>query len=150
MKTANCLGTWSSLVLGLALLCGGCESVAWLPLYADRTPGGPWPPLSSDESESFSERHARERYSDRTRSRIASPALRVLLFPVNLVPDMLSNAIVGYVIPIHESRYCCAYFVPFDFFIEGIAGIGDAWHGYPFWEPSVVCPGRYDFTCWVP
>jgi hypothetical protein len=99
------------LPLLLFLLCTGCSSVLFRPLWGDLPDDGSGP----------------------TRIQVESRSLRVLLFPVNLVPDVLGALVVhlppGQVWPLQYAM------LPFTVLYSGIR---DAWHGYPFWEPTAL------------
>jgi hypothetical protein len=120
----------------------GCTQVSWYPIYGD-CPPKPAAEVAGtrdgvDQVSTLStERHFMRDYpmdGDETRTRISSPWLRVVLFPLNLVANMVSNAATGLVRPFKRS--CCLE-VPADV-VEGLFYFGplDAWHGYPFWEPT--------------
>jgi hypothetical protein len=129
-------------------LCTGCVQVSWYPIYEDVVPARGEGAAVSENGATATvqyERHLMRDYptsGDETRSQIASPWLRVALFPVNLVANMLSNAAAGLVRPF--SRSCCVA-LPGDF-LEGLFHFGprDAWHGYPFWEPTELDPRSVD------
>ena len=65
------------------------------------------------------------------RPQIQTPALRAVMFPVNLIPNMISNFVV------------CLYpknLWPVQYLLLPISvpvwGFSDAAKGYPFWSPS--------------
>src|SRR5262249_39798386 len=135
----------------LALLPGAvaCTQVRWYPLYEDVAPesqpsaasqlkgiGPVWGPdwrLNGVDVPSE---------STITRQRIESPLLRAVMFPINLPLSMICNMLVGFVRPC--SRSCCLgamYDAPTGLLIVGPL---DAWHGYPFWEPTLADPSSLD------
>jgi hypothetical protein len=74
-------------------------------------------------------------YEDQSsgRPRIDSRPLAIALFPVQVVPDIIANAIValypGNLWPLQYLLYPVS--VPY-------WGITDAWEGRPFWDPSAL------------
>ncbi len=68
-----------------------------------------------------------------TRSQIESNGLRKGMCLVNLVPDLVSN----YVVSLKPGNLWPIQYLLWP--ISGAAwGARDAWHGYPFWEPTAV------------
>ena len=67
------------------------------------------------------------------RPRIEDRRLAVALFPVQVVPDILANAVValtpGNLWPIQYALYPLSVL---------IWGVGDAWEGRPFWDPTAL------------
>jgi hypothetical protein len=103
-----------TLTLPIAGACALVE-VKVYPLYGDQL-------LTDDDPE-----------ETLTRSRIESPGLRTGMFLVNWVPNLVSNGVValfpGNIWPIQYLMW------PFS---VAYWGTHDAWHGYPFWEPTAV------------
>lgn len=70
---------------------------------------------------------------DQGRPRIGNRPLAIALFPIQLIPDVLANAVValkpGNLWPIQYLLY--PLFVPY-------WGVTDAWEGRPFWDPSAL------------
>ncbi len=70
---------------------------------------------------------------DWNRPRIGNRPLAIALFPIQVVPDVLANAVValnpGNLWPIQYLLY--PFSVPY-------WGITDAWEGRPFWDPSAL------------
>jgi len=70
-------------------------------------------------------------------------AADIALFPVNVVPDILSNTLVLLAIPVWvplSGKECGLWpmmwlFAPF---MGPAVGVMDAWHRYPFWDPGVL------------
>ena len=73
----------------------------------------------------------------------------IALFPVNVVPDILSNTLVILTLP------AWAPFSGKDYNLLGVIwlmtpimgpwiGVADAWHGYPFWDPGFFDQDRSD------
>ena len=67
------------------------------------------------------------------RSRIEDPGLRAGLFVVNWVPNLVSNYVAG---------LWPGDLWPIQYLLLPVSGAywgtRDAWHGYPFWEPTAV------------
>lgn len=71
-------------------------------------------------------------------------AAEIALFPVNVVPDILSNTLVMLTLPVWMP-FCDQkdgnqlpilwLFTPF---VGPLMGVWDAWYGYPFWDPVVL------------
>ena len=70
-------------------------------------------------------------------------ATQVALFPVNLVPDILSNTLVLLAIPLwapssdRESNLWPLAWVSAPI-VGPVSGVLDAWYGYPFWQPHAL------------
>ena len=138
-------------VAACLLSTAGCVQVRWYPLYGDvaLNPEDVAAVTQLDTGEVPTirlERHGMRDYpmdGDETRSRIESPWLRAVLFPVNLLANMVSNGVAGLVRPF--TRSCCVA-LPEDF-LQGVFYFGpcDAWHGYPFWEPTELDPRSIDW-----
>ena len=94
---------------------GGCAQVRVKPLYRDH------PAMDYDSGDVL------------TRSQIESNGLRKGMFLVNLVPNVVSN----YVVALKPGNLW-----PIQYLLWPISGAywgtRDAWHGYPFWEPTAV------------
>ena len=136
-------------VAGFSLL-PGCIQVKWYPLYEDES-AAEIPTSVEDLMERAKRpprgvtRHFMRQYPPdgvETRSRIESPWLRVLMFPVNLIPNMTSNAIAGLVRPFKGGCLCSLL----GDLLDGLLCFGprDSWHGYPFWEPTELDPSSWD------
>lgn len=67
-------------------------------------------------------------------------AAEIALFPVNVVPDILSNTLVILTIPVwvpfsdRESNLWPVIWLSTPI-LGPACGVMDAWHGYPFWDP---------------
>lgn len=137
--------------LGLLLCAVGCVQVRWYPIYEDVAPDRA-ASSSADGAEAAkvptheSPMPMMRIYptdGEETRTRIESPWLRAALFPFNLVASMLSNGVAGCIRPF--DRGCCMA-LPNDV-LGGLFIFGpcDAWHGYPFWEPTELDPHSFDY-----
>ena len=141
-------------VLLLALTCGtgACSSVKWYPMYADLPVDKPSTDQASRSGMTGDVVHAfvvqgttvYPANSAATRQRLESPWLRALLFPVNLVADMAGNVVAALIEPFGGG---CCMAVPSEV-LEGVFFFGplDAWHGYPFWEPTAADPESIDLS----
>jgi hypothetical protein len=73
-----------------------------------------------------------------------SRTLEILLFPINLPPDIVSNTVLTLFNPfcsMAKGEGVSNLWLPISVFspILGIVGgIMDAWHGYPFWNPIAL------------
>jgi len=98
------------LVLSIA---GACVQVKVRPLYRDHA-------LTDADPE-----------DTLTRRQIESPGLRKGMFLINWIPNLVSN----YVVALKPGNLW-----PIQYLLWPISGAywgtRDAWHGYPFWEPS--------------
>ena len=82
------------------------------------------------------------------------PTLRDrLLFPLNLVPDVLSNTLVyvvwspcviGEMLVSDEPAWgiMCIFSWPYGLLFSSAVGVHDAWCGIPFWDPSILESGK--------
>ena len=114
----------TSLALLILLGCSGCIDVLRVPLYSDLR----------IEDLSAEQRAARERnYRSHleTRSRVENPVLRAVLFPVNFVADYIGN----FAVSLPPGNLWPIQYIALPFASAYYAG-RDAWHGYPFWEPT--------------
>jgi hypothetical protein len=117
------------------ILAGGSAIARSLPLLVTllACACAPLPPRSQDLSaqEAPGEEDLQERWPGRPR--IESRPLAIALFPIQLVPDVLANAVValvpGSLWPLQYLLYPIS--VPY-------WGITDAWEGRPFWDPSAL------------
>lgn len=112
-----------------AFFSTGCETVKSRPRYGNV-------PISAEEVEKPKEIKDTQKY----RQRIKNKTLRVVMFPVNLGPNIVSNTVCtlkpGNLWPLQYATW------PFIGLPTGIIfGVGDAWHGYPFWEPTMIKAG---------
>jgi hypothetical protein len=96
-------------------IAGACAHVKVRPLYRDH------PVTQADPEDTL------------TRTQIESPGLRKGMFLINWVPDLLSN----YIVALKPGNLW-----PIQYLLWPISGAywgtRDAWHGYPFWEPTAV------------
>ena len=76
-----------------------------------------------------------------------------LLFPLNLVPDVLSNTLVyvvwspcviGEMLVSDEPAWgiMCIFSWPYGLLFSSAVGVHDAWCGVPFWNPSILEIGK--------
>lgn len=77
-------------------------------------------------------------------------AMEIALFPINVAPDVISNTLGMLALPAYypvvypDSNTWGLVFI-FAPVFGPLAGIKDAWYGYPFWDPAILDPGRsYD------
>lgn len=67
-------------------------------------------------------------------------AAEIALFPVNVVPDIVSNTLVMLTMPVwmpfrdEQGNLWPAIWL-FTPILGPACGVMDAWHGYPFWDP---------------
>ena len=108
----------------ILLVCSSCTSVLRTPLYSDLR-------VENLSTEERADRTRNYKHPEATRVQIENPVLRVLMFPVSLVPNYIGNMVTN--LP-PGNLWLIQYLVlPFS---SGYYAARDSWHGYPFWEPT--------------